>query len=755
MAKTSGGSFSRATQRVLGLVMALVVSTVSAATFGATPVSAELSDEERLFAPQAQNQWGVDGLDPGSGNFQYFSPVFALEEVGDLMITGGKFLTVTNGVQSVDQPYLAAFDVETGDYVSSFDPEVTWSVFDLASDPARNRVFVGGEFPSVNGDTNAAGFAALNPQTGELDPAFDVRVGTFGGVQPRVHALEVSDGYLYIGGFFSWIQGADGQQITASRLARVSLATGQIDTDWIPPVSGGSVWELVVDETRDRVLIGGTFTVVNNTSTAAFAMVEVDDGTLSDYDTGFGLYYFGQGNYSFASAMAVTDDRLLIGGQRHRLLVTDLDLNVLSVHVTNQYNAANNGRGGDIQAIEVSGNVAFIACHCWGQINRELPDKTRTIEYTDVRSTYAVNVDTGDLIEWFQPDFSGTSGPWALAVDRDDCLWVGTDAVQAGQQTARGVVKLCETENLAARPGVTATLSSTTGSPEDAAENALDGDYRTNGSISNFAVSQPEDSPHIDIDLGALRDVDDVILWARTDDQRDDLRNLHIWASPLPFTSDDWTELRADPNVTEVARVGDHAGKRTMTLGINRQVRYIRVEVDFSDTGAADALQFAEIAVTGQDAPPAVGVTLISTFQSRDRIVLKWDPKGPIEITRDGTVIGTDDDGWFTDTGLQPGTTYTYVATTPAGATTTLSATTDGDPPAEDLTLVSTYQDRSRIVLKWDPKGPIEITRDGIIIGSDDDGWFTDTNLQPGATYTYVATTSDGMTATVTASTNP
>ncbi len=676
MAKHTGGSVFSAARFVL--VASLVALSLIASTLSTTaPVAAELTNDERLFETQAQNQWGVDGLDPGSGNFQYFSPVFALEEVGDLMITGGKFLTVTNGVQSVDQPYLAAFDVASGDWVSSFDPAVTWSVFDLASDPARNRVFVGGEFPSVNGDTAAAGFAALDPRTGELDPAFDVRVGTFGGAQPRVHALQVSDGYLYIGGFFSWIQGADGEQVTASRLARVSLATGEVDADWTPTVSGGSVWELVVDETRDRVLIGGTFTLVNNTSTAAFAMVEVDDGTLSDYDTGFGLYYFGQGTYSFASAMAVTDDRLLIGGQRHRLLVTDLDLNVLSVHVTNRYNAANAGRGGDIQAIEVSGDVAFIACHCWGQINRELTDKTPTSEFTDVRSTYAVDVNTGDLIEWFQPDFSGTSGPWALAVDRDDCLWVGTDAVQAGQRAARGVVKLCETENLAARSGVTATLSSTSGAQSDAAENALDGDYRTNAPIADFAVSLPEDTPHIDIDLGALRDVDDVILWARTDAQREDLRNIHIWASASPFTTADWTELRADPNVAEIARVGDHGSKRTMTLGVNRQVRYIRVEVDFTDTGAPDELQFAEIAVTGQDAPPAPTMTLISTFQSRDRVVLKWDPKGPVEISRDGAVIGTDSDGWFTDTGLTAGTTYTYVATTPDGLTATVTASTN------------------------------------------------------------------------------
>ncbi len=45
---------------------------------------------------------------------------------------------------------------------------------------------------------------------------------------------------------------------------------------------------------------------------------------------------------------------------------------------------------------------------------------------------------------------------------------------------------------------------------------------------------------------------------------------------------------------------------------------------------------------------------------TRERAVLRWDPAGAVEILRDGDVVGTDDDGWFTDLGLSPATTYTY-----------------------------------------------------------------------------------------------
>ncbi|MFT7599172.1 MAG: hypothetical protein ACI8TP_002101 [Acidimicrobiales bacterium] len=724
------------------VTVALLVTVVASAS---TPASAEFDTADRLVDPRPANSWGVDGLDPGSGNFQYYSPVFALEEVGNSMIVGGKFLEVTNGAETHAQPYLAAFDVDTGDWLPAFDPSVTWSVFDLASDPANNRLVVGGEFDSVEGDSAASGFATINPTTGNLDPAFDVTVAAFGGAQPRVHALDIAGGYLYLGGYFSSITGSDGVTVQVNRLARVSLATGIVDASWTPWVSGGSVWEIAVDQTNGRVLFGGTFTVVDAISTAAFAMVEVSDGSLSSYDTGFGLYYYGQGNYSFASAIEVTPTRYLIGGQRHRLLVTDPDLNVVSVHVTNQYNAANNGRGGDIQAIEVSGDVAFIACHCWGQVNREEADKTPTDEYTDVRSAYAVDITTGELLDWFQPDFSGTAGPWALAVDKNDCLWLGTDAVQSGQKAARGVVTLCEADNLADRPGVTAMLSSTSGAAFDAAANAIDNDYRTNDSIATgFAITLPEDTPYLEIDLGAVRSVDDVMLWARTDAERLDLANVHIWASATSLDTDDWTELRNNPAVTEYVRLGSHGGKRTLTIGVNRDVRYLRIEADF--TGAPDALQLAEVGVTGSDLALGDPITLTSTFKTKERVVLHWDPSGPVTVFRDDVEIGTDSDGWFVDLDVEPGTTYDYRVDSQAGQTASVAVTTDGGGVSAP-TLNSTLQTRERIVLHWSPDEQVDIFRDGVLIANDDDGWHADIGLAAGTSYTYRIETPDGRTA--------
>lgn len=50
----------------------------------------------------------------------------------------------------------------------------------------------------------------------------------------------------------------------------------------------------------------------------------------------------------------------------------------------------------------------------------------------------------------------------------------------------------------------------------------------------------------------------------------------------------------------------------------------------------------------------------VSTLQTKDRIVLRWSWPGPVEILRDGDVVGVDDDGWFTDRTVSPATTYDY-----------------------------------------------------------------------------------------------
>ena len=658
---------------------ALAVFALIAALLSSVTVSAPVADAQQtveIFEPRPANTWGVAGLDPGSGNFRYYSPIFDIEQIGDTVYAGGKFLEVTNGATSIDQPHLASFRSTDGVHRAGFTPDLDWSVFALAAHDGR--LFVGGEFPTVDDDADQAGFAALDPQTGRLDPTFGVSIGTNNGAQPRVHALEVADGHLYLAGSFSWIEGSDGQRVNAARLARVDATTGVVDASWRPIVQAGSVWSLAADPANDRVLFGGLFRVVNGEATAAFAIVDDQTGALTDYDRMFGLTYFDQGgtNYDFASAIAVDDNRVVVGGQVHRLVLADSDLKVFDVYLTNRFDAANGGRGGDIQAIEIHDGTAYVACHCWGQINHQTLDLQFTDDVTDVRSTYAVDLASGDLVESFQPDLSGSSGPWALHIDDRGCLWSGTDATQAGQRAAYGLIQSCPTLDVAA--GATVSMRPDAESPEDAASFAIDGDLRSNRvASSGFARSAEAATPSLDIDLGRLYDVDSVTIWMPTDRVDPGLLDLHLWTSADPLPSHGWSALRADPAVTETVRAGNHGGKRSITIDLDRPTRYLRVEADYRAVGTG-RLVVTEVTVDGDpiDAPPAVDLDLRSTLQTRERIVLRWEAT-PITVLRDGVEIGTDADGWFTDLGLTAGTSYSYEIRADDGRTDTLTISTN------------------------------------------------------------------------------
>ncbi len=136
-------------------------------------------------------------------------------------------------------------------------------------------------------------------------------------------------------------------------------------------------------------------------------------------------------------------------------------------------------------------------------------------------------------------------------------------------------------------------------------------------------------------------------------------------------------------------------------------------------------------------------------------MVLRWLPAEQVEIFRDGVSVGVDADGWFTDLGLSAGTSYAYEVVAVDGRSGTLVVDTVGTPVAEPLALSSTYQSRERVVLRWLPAEQVEIFRDGVSVGVDADGWFTDLGLSAGTSYAYEVVADDGRSDTVTISTNP
>lgn len=740
--------------------MALAIAASALLGLGTTSAGAvEPALENPIYyGTQPENRWGVDGLDPGSGNFRYYSPVFALTQIDDTIYAGGKFLTVVGPGQSIDQPYLAAF-TEGGEWESSFRPDITWSVFDIESDAAGNRLFVGGEFPSAGGDSTFAGFAALNPSTGALDASFGVSVARSTGDQPRVHALHQEGRWLYLAGSFNRITDSTGVTRWTNNVARVDATTGVHDRTWRPRVSGGSVWEVAADPLRNRVIIGGLFRSVNGIQTPAFAMVDDTTGATEEYDYGFGLRYFDRpnNNYDFVTSVAVTPDRLVIGGQEHRTLITEPDLTVISSHITNNYSAYNGGKGGDTQALALSGDMVFVACHCWGRARNEA-----TGALYDVRSIYAIDLETGEFVTSFNPDFSGSSGPWALHIDPNRCLWAGTDATQSGQAAAQGVVKLCPQHNLAWEGQTNVSASGPiTNRPAGA---LVDQSLVTN----DLGAGSSGVNPYFDLQLEERAMIDQVVVWNSTNQNGQALTNVHLWVSDQPFTTADWDALRADPNVTEYVRMGDHGVKKTLPIDIGEHGQYIRVQVEGETT-----LVLTEVAVigefTGQQVEPNAVPTTCSVAVDGTTATITWEGAG----TNDQIIYREVNGGaryWRDRTSADSyseqlrtgGATHDYfVGTVGAGGSSVATScspvqvTAELEVPEPTITVEIRRTTRERIVFRYLPEEPVTISRDGTVVATDDNGWYTDLGLSAGTQYVYTFVSADGATTTIEASTLP
>ena len=106
-----------------GLAAALL-SVASAATLVSAPAGAEI-------ATYAQDTWGVyNSITSGTLTDRIDSEVMAIERIGNLIYVGGKFTDVRQTPSSapVNQRFLAAFDAQTGAYVSSFDVDLSGPV---------------------------------------------------------------------------------------------------------------------------------------------------------------------------------------------------------------------------------------------------------------------------------------------------------------------------------------------------------------------------------------------------------------------------------------------------------------------------------------------------------------------------------------------------------------------------------------------------------------------------------------------------
>lgn len=436
--------FSGAGRSIRWLVGA---SLAASAVFGfATSASAAIDDEQ-------QAEWGLATKGPSRVIDRFDSLGWAVEEAGGFVFAGGRFLEVTNGQQTESQAFLAAFDRDTGVFVSTIRPDVGGTVLALEPSP-DGALFVGGEMDEWNGQTIGA-LAKIDPATGDLVPGFTTRL--FGDTSVVRDLSMGPDGFMYAAGTFTTAS-FNGVPGAVESVVRFDPVTGAIDWSWVPETDGGAIWGVSRSYTEDVVYISGWDNVRDGS-----IVIGVDSADPSIVVWDAFVMNFGCCNHMY-DIQATPAGTVLAVGEQHGAYLYDESNNWAQIagHTTaydSRYQANSQRGGGDYQDIELSndGTTLYASCHCWGSHSSGVGfTPTYSFDLANVTGTHTGRVSatiaydsvTGVRDQTFNPYMAGDSGGWGVLEASDGCIWIagGINAVgPPGDQTSgRDLARLCE-----------------------------------------------------------------------------------------------------------------------------------------------------------------------------------------------------------------------------------------------------------------------------------------------------------------------
>ena len=188
------------------------------------------------------------------------------------------FFMHQRAVQIVQQQRAAGPSAPPSPPFSFTDPTFNDGIVYAIIDDGSGGKFVGGNFTSVTcnvtSTTYTTGYERLVHllPTGEVDAAWSCPANVN---QVDALALDVANDRLFVGGGFTTIGGE-----SRDRLALVEASSGIVDTGWTCNTNG-QVWALALDVANDRLFVGGSFTSIGGESRADLALVDASSGTVN------------------------------------------------------------------------------------------------------------------------------------------------------------------------------------------------------------------------------------------------------------------------------------------------------------------------------------------------------------------------------------------------------------------------------------------------------------------------------------------
>ncbi|WP_315095894.1 alkaline phosphatase [uncultured Cellulomonas sp.] len=280
---------------VRALVAAAVVAAL--ALFGfATPASAD--------DPVPSSSGAVDPTVTADGlpTVQIDGVAWAQIVVGTTVYVAGDFTTArpagaAAGEQTTPRSHLLAYDVTTGELLTGWAPVLNGPAYSVAASPDGTRIYVGGDFTSVNGVARNR-FAVLDATTGALVTAFT------GGANAAVRSIVATATTVYIAGNFNTVAGQSRPRVAAFDTTTAALTT------WRVSVQPRQVDTILLSQDASTLYIGGRFDMINGVARQGIGAVSTSTAALTPWTVNPEIFAYG---YSAGIMSLATDGNLVYG----------------------------------------------------------------------------------------------------------------------------------------------------------------------------------------------------------------------------------------------------------------------------------------------------------------------------------------------------------------------------------------------------------------------------------------------------------
>ncbi len=347
--------------------------------------------------------------------------IFTLAASGSNLFVGGELTSVNGAVRKG----VAALNASTGALDPTFNADTDDMVLDMVLGPDGSRLYFGGHFTTVRGQTRNR-LASVLTTDGTPDSAFKPAPNN------DVLNVGVANNSLYIGGQFKRVG-----SILKNHAAKLSLVDGSVDpafkADTIGPSgplrAGGMVQTMQVAPDGSKVYLGGPFETVNGTQRRGIAVVNGLTGALLPNQLGGIQSCFAGGDWVTRLYLSA-DGKRLYGGDLCPDFVYQWDAVNLSASKTNGLNWMTRCNGGMQGTLEVNGNFYYgthggdkgSGGYCWAS----------PTNHTNVSQQryYVFDAASGTLLP-DRPEFNTAMGVWSFAAVGQGLL-VGGDFTFAG-----------------------------------------------------------------------------------------------------------------------------------------------------------------------------------------------------------------------------------------------------------------------------------------------------------------------------------